>query len=68
VIRSALGAWISRSGEGAVVVDLLLPHRALLTHAALLSGEFPRPQPLVAGILDAGTGAILAGPPGVGKT
>ena len=34
----------------------------------MLTSAFPRPAPLVDGVLDQGTGAILAGPAGVGKT
>lgn len=39
-----------------------------LSHRDLLAAELPPARPLVAGLIDEGSGAILAGPPSVGKT
>lgn len=53
----------SNGQEGAV-----LTQPAAHTYRDMLTSAFQRPAPLVEGLLDQGTGAILAGPAGVGKT
>ena len=42
--------------------------REVISYGALLSRHIEPPRPLVEGVLDEGCGAILAGPPNVGKT
>ncbi|HEV2109535.1 MAG TPA: AAA family ATPase, partial [Thermomicrobiales bacterium] len=42
--------------------------RHTLGYGELLTLELPEPRPLVAGLIEEQSGAILAGPPSVGKT
>ena len=46
----------------------VLAQPAALSYRDMLTSAFQRPPPLVDGLLDQGTGVILAGPAGVGKT
>lgn len=46
----------------------VLTQPAAHTYRDMLTSAFPRPTPLVEGLFDQGTGAILAGPAGIGKT